>query len=118
MTTDKSLKLVSAQKPQTANSVVQRRTELQNAIHRQVILLKKYQKGEKISRPWFWMGEDVKYYLQIKYGETPLELNKGMFTIECSSLEDVEVNLDKVEALVCIGAFDSLLAEASKNIGV
>lgn len=116
MTIEKSLKLVTAQKPQAENPVVQRRTKLQKAIHRQVILLKNYQKGEKTNRPWFWVNEDGTIYLQIKYGKMPLELSKGKFTIECSSLEDIETNLDKVEALVCIGEFDSHLAEASKNI--
>jgi hypothetical protein len=116
MKIEKSLNLVPVKKPHSINPVLQRRTRLIKGINRQVLLLRKYQNGEKTNRPWFWRNEEGKIYLQIKYGKTPLELSKGKFSIECSSIDDIETNLDIVESLVCIGEFDSHLEDVSKEI--
>jgi hypothetical protein len=116
MKIEKSLNLVSATKPTSVDPITKRRSTLLRAINRQVQQLRKHQNGEKTSRPWFWRGDDGKIYLQIKYGKTPIELSKGKFAIECSSIENIETNLDIVEALVCTGDFDDHLAEVSKNI--
>ena len=115
-TIEQALPLVPVTKPKSMNPVVQRRTRLLKSLRRQQTLLQAYKNGEKTNRAWFWMNEDGKIYLQIKYGKLPLELSKGKFAIQCSSLEDVSSNLTIVETLVNKGEFDPMLTTISKEI--
>jgi hypothetical protein len=113
---EQALALVPVNKPKTANPVVQRRTRLLKSIRRQIALVEAYKLGEKTHRTWFWMNEDGKVYLQIKYGKVALELGKGKFAIQCASLDDVSNNLAIVETLVNKGEFDAILTLISKEI--
>lgn len=113
---EQALALVPVNKPKNVNPVVQRRMRLLKSIHRQQTLVEAYKSGEKTHRVWFWMNEDGKIYLQIKYGKVSLELSKGKFSILCNSLDDVTKNLVIVETLVNKGEFDAILTAASKEI--
>lgn len=113
---EQSLALVPVNKPKTINPVVQRRTRLLKSIRRQKSLVETYKAGEKTHRTWFWMNEDGKIYLQIKYGKVALELGKGKFAIQCVSLDDISNNLGIVETLVNKGEFDEMLTNISKDI--
>jgi hypothetical protein len=79
-------------------------------------MVEAFKTGEKTHRTWFWMNEDGKIYLQIKYGKLALELGKGKFAIQCNSLDDVSANLTIVETLVNKGEFDAMLTNMSKEI--
>jgi hypothetical protein len=113
---EQALSLVPVTKPKTINPVVQRRTRLLKSIRRQQSLVEAYKSGEKTFRTWFWMNEDGKIYLQIKYGKVALELGKGKYAIQCNSLDDVASNLTIVETLVNKGEFDAMLSTISKEI--
>jgi hypothetical protein len=113
---DQSLALVPVNKPKTMNPVVQRRTRLLKSIRRQQALVISYKSGEATHRTWFWINEDGKIYLQIKYGKVALELSKGKFAIHCTSLDDISSNLAIVENLVNRGEFDLMLTKISKEI--
>lgn len=113
---EQSLALVPVSKPKTMNPVVQRRSRLLKSIRRQQTLLEAYKNGEKTFRTWFWMSEDGKLYLQIKYGKSALELGKGKFAIQCNSIDDIASNLSIVETLVNKGEFDAMLTSISKEI--
>ncbi len=113
---EQSLNLVPIAKPKNINPVVQRRTRLLKSIRKQQALVEIYKAGEKTNRTWFWMAEDGKIFLQIKYGKVALELGKGKSTIQCVSLDDVTKNLLTVETLVNKGEFDALLTNISKDI--
>lgn len=113
---EQSLALVPVNKPKTMNPVVQRRTRLLKSIRRQQSLVESYKSGETTHRTWFWMSEDGKIYLQIKYGKVALELSKGKFAIQCTSLDDISSNLAIVETLVNKGEFDAMLTTISKDI--
>ena len=113
---EQALALVPVTKPKTLNPVVQRRTRLLKSIRRQQTMVKSYKAGEKTQRTWFWMNEEGKIYLQIKYGKLSLELSKGKFAIQCGSLDDVASNLQIVETLVNKGEFDAMLTSVSKEI--
>ena len=113
---EQSLSLVPVVKPKNINPIVQRRTRLLKSIRRQQSLVDLYKQGEKTHRTWFWMSEDGKIYLQIKYGKLPLELGKGKFAIQCLSLDDISNNLTIVETLVNKGEFDGMLTNMSKEI--
>ena len=113
---EQALSLVPVTKPKTINPVVQRRSRLLKSIRRQQSLVEAYKSGEKTFRTWFWMNEDGKIYLQIKYGKVALELGKGKYAIQCNSLDDVASNLSIVETLVNKGEFDAMLSTISKEI--
>lgn len=113
---EQALALVPVTKPKSLNPAVLRRTRLLKSIRRQQVLVQSYKAGEKTQRTWFWMNEDGKIYLQIKYGKLPLELSKGKFAIQCASLDDVSNNLQIVETLVNKGEFDLMLTTISKEI--
>ena len=113
---EQSLALVPVNKPKIINPVVQRRSRLLKSVRRQQSLIEAYKSGEKTFRTWFWMNDDGKIYLQIKYGKMALELGKGKFAIQCNSLDDVVSNLGIVETLVNKGEFDAMLTTISKDI--
>ena len=113
---EQALALVPVTKPKTLNPVVQRRTRLLKSIRRQQTMVQSYKAGEKTQRTWFWMNEEGKIYLQIKYGKLSLELSKGKFAIQCGSRDDVASNLQIVETLVNKGEFDVMLTSVSKEI--
>lgn len=113
---EQALTLVPVTKPKTLNPVVQRRTRLLKSLRRQQTMVQSYKAGEKTQRTWFWMNEEGKIYLQIKYGKLSLELSKGKFAIQCGSLDDVASNLQIVETLVNKGEFDVMLTSVSKEI--
>jgi hypothetical protein len=113
---EQALSLVPVSKPRSVNPVVQRRTRLLKSIRRQQLMVEAFKTGEKTHRTWFWMNEDGKIYLQIKYGKLALELGKGKFAIQCNSLDDVSANLTIVETLVNKGEFDAMLTNMSKEI--
>ena len=113
---EQALALVPVTKPKTLNPVVQRRTRLLKSIRRQQTMVQSYKAGEKTQRTWFWMNEEGKIYLQIKYGKLSLELSKGKFAIQCGSLDDVASNHQIVETLVNKGEFDAMLTSVSKEI--
>ena len=113
---EQALTLVPVTKPKTLNPVVQRRTRLLKSIRRQQTMVQSYKAGEKTQRTWFWMNEEGKIYLQIKYGKLSLELSKGKFAIQFGSLDDVSSNLQIVETLVNKGEFDVMLTSVSKEI--
>ena len=113
---EQALALVPVTKPKTLNPVVQRRTRLLKSIRRQQTMVQSYKAGEKTQRTWFWMNEEGKIYLQIKYGKLSLELSKGKFAIQCGSLDDVSSNLQIVETLINKGELDLMLSSISKEI--
>ena len=113
---EQALALVPVSKPKEINPVVQRRNRLIKAIRRQKSLVDAYKAGESAKRTWFWINEDGKIFLQIKYGKTAIELAKGKFSIQCSSLDDVISNISIVETLVAKGEFDVILSNISKEI--
>jgi hypothetical protein len=113
---EQSLTLVPMSKPKIINPTVHRRNRLINSIRRQQALVEAAKAGEKTRRTWFWVGEDSKVFLQIKYGKTVLELSKGKFAIQCANLDEVINNLDIVEGLVNKGEFDAMLSTISKDI--
>ena len=113
---EQALALVPVSKPKEINPVVQRRNRLINSIRRQKSLVDAYKAGESTKRTWFWINEDGKIFLQIKYGKTAIELAKDKFSIQCSSLDDVNSNISIVETLVAKGEFDVILGNISKEI--
>jgi hypothetical protein len=62
------------------------------------------------------MDEAGTYFLPIKYGRQPVELKKGMFSIQCADLDHVEAALCAVRAMILKGELDEQLAKVSTDI--
>lgn len=108
-----SLKLVPMTKPEQTNPIIQRREKLLSSINRQIESIKRYKQGEKVRGLWFWIDDKGTMFLPIKYGKTVLELDKGKFSIECSTIDEVENSLDTVKSLTRRGSFDDILKTTS-----
>ena len=116
MKIEQTLKLVSVTKPNYENPVVLRRDRLVSAINKQVELVKRYRLGEKTRGLWFWSDESGVLYLPIKYGKTVLELGKGKYAIECSTIDQVDDSLETVKSMVRRGDFDDVLKTTSEAL--
>lgn len=116
MKIEQSLKLVSVKKPDNQNPVVNRRERLIKSINKQLDLINHYRCGDKVRGIWWWVDESGTFFLPIKYGKTVLELNKGKFSIECSTIDEIENNFETVKTLVRRGSFDEILKTTSETL--
>jgi hypothetical protein len=138
MSTINSFKLVSSKKHQTVAPIVVRRRKLISKLEEQLALceaqkagntyapkrLKTFvnkQTGERMTaevtkkvREWFWIGENGKINLAIKYGAKTLPLNKkGANAIECASGDELIATLSKLKDVVLNGDLDDAINEVS-----
>ena len=110
------LKFVTAKKPENVNTAVQRRQRLVRRLDQQIGLIKSTADGMLPRASWIWMDDKGAYFLPIKYGRNSIELKKGMFSIECASLDEAAQALATVREMVLNGDLDDQLAKASKDI--
>jgi len=113
MKINQSLKLVSMIKPEHNNPIINRREKLLSSINRQIESIKRYKQGEKVRGLWFWIDDKGTMFLPIKYGKTVLELDKGKYSIECSTVDEMECSLETVKSLTRRGSFDDILKTTS-----
>ena len=107
------MKLTDNRKPMVINPITERRMKLSVAIDNQLNhLVGDDVKGGK----WYWLSEDGCIYVEIRYGKTPLELKKGMYSIQCLDESELITNLNTIKAMVFDGKFDNQLASISKSI--
>lgn len=110
------LKFVAVKKPEALNTAAQRRQRLVRRIDQQISLVKSAMNGLLPRASWAWMDDKGNYLLPLKYGRHPIELKKGMFAIECESIEQTIDALTKLRGMVLNGDFDDQLAKASTEI--
>ena len=138
MSTLSSLKLVVSKKHQTVAPIVQRRNKLVAKLHEQIELceaqrcgntyapkkLKTYinkQTGERMTvevtkrvKEWFWIGDNGKINLAIRYGTKTLPLNKkGANAIELSSGDELLNTLHELKAATLNGELDDAISEVT-----
>jgi hypothetical protein len=138
MSTLTSLKLVVSKKHQTVAPIVNRRNKLVAKLHEQIELcqaqregrvyapkkLKTFtnkQSGERMTveavkrvKEWFWVGENGKINLAIKYGAKTLPLNKkGANAIELTSGEELIKTLNELKTATLNGELDEAINEVS-----
>lgn len=132
------LKLVTAKKNLTASPIVHRRNKLIAKLHEQIELceakrngqtyvpkrLKTYvnkQTGERMTveavkrvKEWFWIGDNGKINLTVRYGAKTLPLNKkGANAIECTNGEELVNTLKSLKLAVTNGELDEAITEVS-----
>jgi hypothetical protein len=134
------LKLVSARKATTINPVQSRRNKLTRRIAEQIDMAKaaasgtKYQavrtksvmdpvSGEprevtvnKRMKPWWFVSDNGKLCLQVRYGAKVLELAKGKNAIEVASMDELASTLSAVKDAVIAGELDAHIDAASGEL--
>ena len=110
------LKFAATARPEKASADIQRRQKLARRIDQQIGYVRQMVQGKQPRAVWLWMDDAGSYFLPIKYGRQPLELKKGMFSIQCAGLDYVEAALCTVRAMVLQGDLDAQLAKASMDI--
>lgn len=110
------LKFAPTARPDKVNANVQRRQKLVRRIDQQIGFVRQMIEGKQPRAAWAWMDEDGTYFVPIKYGRQQIELKKGMFSVECPDLDQVEHALCTIRAMVLNGDFDPQLSKASADI--
>jgi len=110
------LKLVATTKPTAISSENRSRQKLIRGIDRQIDLVKEMADGRTPLRCWVWKNDEGSYFLPIKYAHQPIELKKGMFSIQCENLDGVAEALSTVRAMVVAGQLDQQLSRISTAI--
>ena len=134
-----SLKLSSSKKPINQPAIVQQRTKLAKRIWEQVELCKAQSTGNTFAptrlksyrdldgvrktisapkrvKPWWFVANDGKLCLNIRYGSKVIELSKGKTAIELTSQDDLLKALDIIKNAVLSGELDSQIEQASGQL--
>ena len=110
------LKFVSNQKPGKVDVTTLRRQKLVRRIDQQIGLVRSVVEGHDPRGSWFWMDETGSYFVPIKYGRHTLELKKGMFSVQCQNVDEVEHVLCTFRGMVLNGDMDTHLTMKSAEI--
>ena len=110
------LKFVAATKPGPVSVTVKRRQRLVQRINQQIGYCDVMKSGQLPRAAWAWMDDAGNYFLPIKYGRQPIELKKGMFSIQCKGAAEIEAALETLRSMVLSGELDEQLSKASANI--
>ena len=120
MTLATELNIVSEIKPMGGSLTVSRRQRLIKAINHQIAKIRNELTGNETfgrKKPaWYWLNEQGMYFVSIKYGKKPIELSKGKYAVQCSSLEDVAASLEVLKEYVSKGDFDDKMEVMAKSI--
>lgn len=139
MATLASLKLVAAKKPSNQPPVVQRRNKLSGKVFEQIQLARAQSKGEtyaptkhktvtnadgervqvtvpKRIKPWWFVAENGKVCIAIRYGARLIELAKGKSAIEVASPDALIEALEAVNAAVLAGELDAQIESVSGQL--
>ncbi len=134
-----NLKLVTSKKQQTVSPIVNRRNKLCSRLHEQIQLCESQKSGQtyapkkmrtfinrqtgertvvevtKRVKEWFWVGENGKINLSIKYGAKVLPLNKkGANAIELTNGDELIETLKALKVAVLNGELDDSINEMSE----
>ena len=134
------LKFVNAKRPQSAPPIVQRRMKLSNQLHEQIELarcqadgktyaptrlrsIKDKHTGErklidavKRVKQWWFVADNGRVCLQVRYGTRVLELAKGKNSIDVGTVADLLSVLATVKKCVEAGQLDAQIDAASAAV--
>ena len=137
MSTLSSLKLTNSKKPTAMPPVQQRRNKLATKVWEQIQFARAQQNGENFTvkkfktvkdlegnrksveinkrvRPWWYVAQDGKVCLNIRYGARIIEFVKGKSAVEVNSPEELIKALEIIKGAVEAGA--SLIARLSRSV--
>ncbi len=134
------LKFVSAKRPQNAAPIVQRRNKLSNQLFEQIELARNMGEGKlyaplrvrsvkdkytgerklveaiKHVKQWWFVAENGRVCLQVRYGTRVLELAKGKNSIEVGTVAELLPVLETVKKCVETGELDAQIDAASAAV--
>jgi hypothetical protein len=140
MSTLSSLKLVAARKPARPSALVQRRCKLSNKLWEQLQLAQAQAVGESYAptrqrvikdletgvrrevtvpkriRPWWFVAENGRVCLSVKYGSRVMELAKGKGAVEVAGPQELIKTLEAIKLAVEAGELDSVIDAASQSL--
>ena len=135
-----TLKLVAAKKPQHLPVVQHRRQKLSNKLWEQIQLARSQINGQpfvvtrfrsvkdrdtglrkqiempKRIRPWWFVTDNGKVCVSIRYGSWTLELAKGKSSVEVGSADELVVALETIKQAVEAGELDAQIETASAGL--
>ena len=134
------LTLVNAKKPLQAPPIVQRRNKVCNALHQQLLLARALAEGASYApkvfktvtnkvtgerttveaakriKPFWFVADNGKVCLQVRYGNRVMELAKGKNSIEVANGEELVRTLSLVIDCVNKGELDTQIEHASSAV--
>ena len=140
MTALTGLKLTAAQKPTQMSPVQQRRNKLAKRLWEQAELAKAQQTGgtfapkkfrsitdattgerkqveqSKRIKQWWFVGDNGKLVLSVRYGTKLLELAKGKWAVEVGSEKDLVPTLELLKGAVLSGELDTQIEAAANKL--
>jgi len=140
MTTMSTLKLTTAQKPTQMSAVQLRRNKLAKRLWEQKELAKAQQAGtqyiatkfrtitdnetglrkqvetNKRVKAWWFVADNGKLSLSVRYGTKILELAKGKHAVEVGAEKDLVGVLDVIKAAVLAGELDTAIEHAATKL--
>ena len=139
MATLATLKLVAARKPTAQSPIVQRRNKLCGKLSEQIKLARAQSQGEtyaptkqktvtnaeghrvivsvpKRIKPWWFVADNGKCCVSIRYGAKLLELSKGKSAIEVASPDALIQALEAVNSAVLAGELDAQIESVSGQL--
>jgi len=134
------LKLVAAKRPQAASPIVLRRNKLANQLWEQIELARASAEGKTFApvrmrnvkdkltgerrtveaakriKQWWFVADNGRVCLQVRYGTRVLELAKGKNSIEVGSGTELLAVLETVKKSVELGELDTQIEAASAAV--
>jgi hypothetical protein len=134
------LKLVAAKRPQAASPIVLRRNKLANQLWEQIELARASAEGKTFApvrmrmvkdkltgerrtveaakriKQWWFVADNGRVCLQVRYGTRVLELAKGKNSIEVGSGTELLAVLETVKKYVELGELDTQIEAASAAV--
>jgi len=140
MTALTGLKLTAAQKPTQMPPVQQRRNKLAKRLWEQMELAKAHQAGthyapikfrsvkdettglrkqvetNKRVKAWWFVADNGKLSLSVRYGTKVLELARGKFAVEVGTEKDLVSVLEVIKTAVLAGELDASIENAANKL--
>lgn len=140
MTALAGLKLTATQKPTQMSPVQQRRNKMAKRLWEQVELAKAQQAGgtfaptkfrsvkdantgerkqvetNKRVKAWWFVADNGKLVLSVRYGTKVLELAKGKWAVEVGSEKDLVPTLELLKGAVLSGELDTQIEAAANKL--
>jgi hypothetical protein len=136
MTTIDKLNFVTTHKPIHQPPVIQRRNKLSNKLWEQIQLAKSQLDGKPLTihkrktvkdtegnlksitmpkriKPWWFVSEEGKVCVSVRYGSKIISLKPGMPSIQVNGSEELIEALEIIKAEVEKGSFDQVIESAS-----
>ena len=134
-----ALKLTNTRKPTHQSAIVQQRNKLAKRIWEQMELAKAQNSGDTFAskrlktvigsdgirrtvevakrvKPWWFVADNGKVCVNVRYGSKLIELAKGKTAVEVANAEDLIQTLDLIKAAVTNGELDPQIGAASGQL--